>query len=142
MWGQRRKTILGRAEALGKGAGDSVTGGGDGRRQVASTRLPLSGGGVTGGADRRHDGRCRGRRGKRRSHGRGPELASPEGRAPALPEEDRRDYWRERAPVLPEGATVGGPERVSAGVTGGESASVTGEARGGVISGRSVHRIP
>ena len=33
MRGQRRTTTLGRAEALGKGAGDSVTGGGDGRRQ-------------------------------------------------------------------------------------------------------------
>ena len=84
--GQRRTTTLGRAEALGKGAGDSVTGGGDGRRQGASAGLPLSGGGVTGGADRRHDDRCRGGRGKRKSHGRGRELASPEGRAPALPE--------------------------------------------------------
>ena len=31
------------------------------------------------------------------------------------------------------GRRLAGPERVSAGVTGGESASVTGEARGGVI---------
>ena len=27
---------------------------------------------------------------------------------PAILEEDRRDYCRRRAPVLPEGATVGG----------------------------------
>ena len=26
---------------------------------------------------------------------------------PAIPEEDRKDYWRGRAPVLPEGTTVG-----------------------------------
>ena len=125
--GQRRTTTLGRAEALGKGAGDSVTRGGDGRRQGASAGLLLPGGGVTGGADRRHDDCCRGRRGKRRSHGRGRELASPEGRAPALPEEDRRVYWR--------GRRLAGPERVSADMTGGESAAVTGEARGGGIGG-------
>ena len=81
--------------------------GGDGRRQEASTGPLLSSGGVTGGADRRHDDRCHGRRGKGRSHGRGRELASPEGRAAPITEEDRRDYWRGRVPELPEGATVG-----------------------------------
>ena len=99
MRGQRRTTTLGRGEALGKEADDSVTGGGDVRRQGASTGPLLSGGGVTRGADRRYDDRWRGRRGKRKSHGREREEASPEGRAPALPEEDRRDYFRGRAPV-------------------------------------------
>ena len=33
------------------------------------------------------------------------------------------------------GRRLAGPERVSAGVTGGESAAVTGDATGGVISG-------
>ena len=93
---------------LRKWARGGVTGGGDGRRQEANARPLLLGGGVTGGADRRRDDRCRGRRGKRRSHGTGREQASPEGRAPALPQEDCRDYWRGRAPVLPEGAMVGG----------------------------------
>ena len=77
---------------LRTGARGGVTGGGDGRRQEASAGPLLSGGGVTGGADRCRDDRCRGWRGKRRSHGRGREQASPEGRAPALPEEDRQDY--------------------------------------------------
>ena len=88
----------------GRGGG---TGGGDGRREEASAGRLLSNGGVTGGADRKRDDRCRGRRGKRRSHGREREQVSPEGRAPQIQEGDRRDYWRGRAPVLPEGATVG-----------------------------------
>ena len=78
---------------LRKGRG-GVTGGGDGRRQGASAGPLLSSGGVTGGADRRRDDRCRGPRGQHRSHGRGREQASPEGGAPAIPEEDRRDYCR------------------------------------------------
>ena len=97
--------LLGERKCYGRGGG--VTGGGDGRRKEASTGPLLSSGGVTGGADRRRDDRCRGQRGKHRSHGRGREQASPEGRAPAIPEEDRHDYCRRRAPVLPEGATVG-----------------------------------
>ena len=61
-----------------------VTGGGKGRRQAgvrqeASAGPLLSGAGVTGGADRRRDDRYRGRREKRRSHGRGQEQVSPEG---------------------------------------------------------------
>ena len=72
------------------------------RGQEASAK-PLP----SGGGDRRRDDRCRGQRGKRRSHGRGREQASPEGRVPAIPEEDCKDYWRGRAPVLLEGATVG-----------------------------------
>ena len=119
-----RSTTVGGAEVLQKGRG-GVTGGGDGRRQEASAGPLLSGGGVTGGADRRRDNRCRGRRGKCRSHGRG--------RAPALPEEDRRDYWRGGHRYYRRGRQLAGPERASAGVTGGETAAVTGEARGAVI---------
>ena len=97
---QSRTTTLGRAAALGKEADDSVTGGGHGRRQGASAGPLLSGGGVTGGADRRHDDRCRGRRGKRRSHGRGREQASPEG--------ERRLHRRKIV-----GITLGGEHRYS-----------------------------
>ena len=43
----------------------------DSRRQGVSTGSLLSGGGVTGGAHRRHDDRCRERRGTRKRHGRG-----------------------------------------------------------------------
>ena len=52
-----------------EGAGDSTTVGGDGRRQGASAGSLLSSGGVTGGADHRHDDRCHDRRGTRKSQG-------------------------------------------------------------------------
>ena len=83
-----------------KGALGGVTGGGDSRRLEASAGSLLSGRGVTGGADPRRGDRCRGRRGKRTSHRRA--------REQALLKEDRRDYWRGRALVLAEWATVGG----------------------------------
>ena len=92
---ERRMTTLGGAEALRRGAGDSVTGVSDGRCQEPSAGPLLWAGGVTGVADRCRDNRCPGRRGKRWSHGRS-RAASPEGRAPALPEEDRRHCRRGR----------------------------------------------
>ena len=129
--------LLGERKCYGRGGG--VTGGSYGRRQEASAGPLLSSGGVIGGADRRRDDRCRGRRGKHRSQGRGREQALPEGRAPAIPEEDCRNYFRRRIPVLPEGATVGGAweqlwerreEEVSEGqeeaLPEGSSASITG----------------
>ena len=79
----------------------------------------VAGGGVTAGADRRRDERCRDRKGERRSHGRGQEQALLEGRTPALLEGGRRNYQRGRAPVLAQGATVG--------ATGGTAARVTGD---------------
>ena len=56
---------------------------------------------------------------------------------------ERRHYWRKIAWITRgsehryyrRGRRVAGPERVSAGVSGGESTAVTREARGGVISG-------
>ena len=66
----------------------------------------VTGGGVTVGAHRRRDERCRDRRGERRSHGRGQEQALLEGRTPALLEGGHRHYQRGRAPVLAQGATV------------------------------------
>ena len=121
-------TTLGGAETLRRGPGDRVTGVSNGRYQEPSSGPLLSSGVVTRGADCRRDNRCRGRSGKRRSHGSGRERVSPEGRAPAIPDQDRRDYCR--------GRQLAGPGRVSAGVTGGESAAVMGEARGGGIGGR------
>ena len=91
---------------------------------------------MTGGADRRRGDLCCGQRGKRRSHGSGREHASPEGRAPALPEEDRRDYWRGEHRHYQRGRRLAGPQRVRAGLAGGESAAVRGDARGGVIRGK------
>ena len=77
---------VGSAELLLWGSGSVTEGGarrryrtGDGRRQGASAGPLPSDGGVTGGADRWRYDRCRGRRGKRRSHGRGREQAAPEG---------------------------------------------------------------
>ena len=124
-----------RAEVLRKGASGGVTRVGDGRRQEARGGPLRLGGGVTGGADRWRDDRYCGRRGKRRSHGRVREQASPEGRAPALPEEDSRDYWQGGHWYYRRGRQLAGPERVSTVLTGGESAAVTGEGRGGVIGG-------
>ena len=61
-------TTLEGVEAVRRGLGDSVTGVSDGRCQEPSAGPLLSSGGMTGGADRRCDYRCRGRRGKQRSH--------------------------------------------------------------------------
>ena len=124
--------LLGKRKSYGRGHG-GITRGGDGRRQEESAGPLLLSGGVTGGADCWREDYCRGQRGKRRSHGRGREWASPEGRAPPIPAEDRRDYWRGVHQYYRRGRQLAGPARVSAGVTGGGRAVVMGEARGGII---------
>ena len=73
-------------------------------------------GGVTAGAHRRRDERCRDRRGERRSHGRGQEQALLEGRTPALLEGGHRNYQRGRVPVLAQGRRLARPEGTPAGV--------------------------
>ena len=78
-YGKRRAEALLEGAAAGvrerapndnfRGSGSGMEGAGDGRRQGASAGSLLSSGGVTGGADRRHDDRCHDRRGTRKSNG-------------------------------------------------------------------------
>ena len=82
---------IGGAEMLWRGAGDSITGGSDGRWQEPSPGPLLWGGGVTGEADRWRGNRCPGRRGKRWSHGSGREQHRRRG--------ERRHYRRKIAGI-------------------------------------------
>lgn len=88
-----RATTPAEAGLLRKGVHGGVTKGNDGRRHEASAGPLLPGVGKTGGADRRCGDRCPGRKGKHRTRGSGQEHSSAKGQSPALPEEDRRDYW-------------------------------------------------
>ena len=88
-------TTLGGAEALRRGAGDSVKGVSDGRCQEPSAGPLLWAGGVTGVADRWRDNRCPGRRRKRWSHGRGREQHRRRG--------ERRHYRRKIAGIAEGG---------------------------------------
>ena len=109
---ERKRYGRGRAEALperlaaglGRRAPDHYSRGSGVAKEGA--RGGVAGGGVTAGAHRRRDERCRDRRGERRSHGRGQEQALLEERTPALLEGGHRHYQRGRAPVLAQGATV------------------------------------
>ena len=134
-------TTLGGAEALRRGAGDSVIGVSDGRCQEPSAGPLLWAGGVTGVADRWRDNRCPGRRGKHWSHGEvessiagGASAGITGGRSQALPEgatvsragkgERRCDQggratiYGRREEALSRGRAPALPEAATAGVTG------------------------